>query len=96
MFIPVQVEPDVGEFASGYSLPYLSGDSPQIDYVRGLIEKIKTDEKKLKINDVDHWIPYHRIATFSFGGIEIVNTDYDDNKRLEEDKLLMDKLLKRR
>jgi len=94
MFVPVQVEPDVGELASGYSLPYLVGRSPQVDFVRGLIEKIDTEEKELKIADCDHWLPYHRVIAFSFGGIELLNTEYDDNKRWEEDKIIIDKLLR--
>lgn len=96
MFIPVQVEPDVGEIASGYSLPYLSGGSPQIDFVRGLIEKIDSEKKELKIADASHWLPYHRIMAFSFGGIELVNTEYDDDRRWKEDKKIIDRLLRRR
>jgi NADH dehydrogenase FAD-containing subunit len=93
MFIPVQVEPDVGELASGYSLPYLVGRSPQVDFVRGLIEKIDIEDKKLKVADCDHWLPYHRIVAFSFGGIELYNTEYDEGKRWEEDKRIINKLL---
>jgi len=95
MFIPVDVEPDVGEIASGYSFPYLSNGAPQIDFVRGVIENVqKENPKKIKINDSDHWIPYDRIVTFTFGGIEILNTEYDDNQRWEEDKRIIDKLLR--
>lgn len=94
MFIPVQVEPDVGEIASGYSLPYLRGKSPQVDFVRGMIEKVQKETKKIKINDSDHWIPYYRVVAFTFGGIELLNTEYDDEKRWKEDRLIVDKLLR--
>jgi len=94
MFIPVQVEPDVGEFASAYSLPYLvSENHPQIDYVRGLIEKIRSKRKELKICESDHWIPFHRVMTFSFGGIELMNTEYDETKRYQEDQETIRRLL---
>lgn len=96
MFIPVQVEPDVGELAAGYSLPYLNGGSPQIDFVRGIIEKIDSEKKELKIADTGHWIPFHRVMAFSFGGIELANTEYDDQKRWNEDKRIIDQLLRRR
>ena len=94
MFIPVQVEPDVGEIAAGYSLPYLSGRAPQIDFVRGLIEKVQKESKKIKIDGSDHWIPYYRVVAFSFGGIELLNTEYDDSARWEEDKRIIDKLIR--
>lgn len=96
MFIPVQVEPDVGELAAGYSLPYLVGKSPQIDFVRGLIEKVNTQDKKIKITDFDKWIPYHRIMAFTFGGIELTNTEYDEQRRYEEDKRIIDQLRRKR
>lgn len=94
MFIPVQVEPDAGELASGYSLPYMVGKAPQIDFVRGMIEKVNKERKEIKISDADHWIPYYRVVSFSFGGIELLNTEYDDEKRWEEDKLIIDRLLR--
>ena len=94
MFIPVQVEPDVGELASGYSLPYLNGRTPQIDFVRGMIEKVRKERKEIKINDSDHWIPYYRVVAFTFGGIELMNTEFDEDRRWEEDRKIMDKLLR--
>jgi len=96
MFIPVQVEPDVGELASGFSLPYLVGNSraPQIDFVRGMIEKVQKETKKIKIDGSDHWIPYYRVVAFTFGGIELMNTEFDEEKRWEEDKRIIDELIR--
>ena len=95
MFIPVQVEPEVGELAAGYSLPYLVDErSPQIDFVRGIIEKVNSEKKTLKIVDAGHLIPYHRVVAFTFGGIELANVDYDDEKRWKEDKIVIDQLLR--
>jgi hypothetical protein len=94
MFIPVQVEPDVGESASGFSLPYLSGKAPQIDFVRGMIEKVQKETKKIKIDGSNHWIPYYRVVAFTFGGIEILNTEFSEEKRWEEDKRIIDQLLR--
>ncbi len=93
MFIPVQVEPEVGESAVGYSLPYMKDGQPTIDYVQGLIRKINKEKKLLKLMDYKMWIPYHRIIAFTFGGIELENTEYDSDKRYNEDEKTIKRLL---
>lgn len=97
MFIPVHIEPEVGELAQGYSLPYLEkGNVPQIDYVRGIIEKTNTEKRELLINGTKKWIPFHRIISFSFGGIELENTQYDNSRRYNEDQRIIKNLLGRK
>jgi hypothetical protein len=95
MFIPIQVQPEEGEMAAGYPYPYLEvGGQPQMAYVQGLVTKVHIDEREILIQDFKKWIPFHRVAIFSFGGIELMNEDYDDAKRWEEDKTIVEKLLR--
>lgn len=96
MFIPIQVQPEVGEMAAGYPYPYLNGREPQMAYVQGLVEKVDVNKKEILVQGFKKWIPFHRVMIFSFGGIELLNEDYDDSARWEEDKNIVEKLLKRK
>jgi NADH dehydrogenase FAD-containing subunit len=95
MFFPVQVQPEVGESAAGYPYPYIQGGQPQMSYVQGLVKKVNEDKREIKIQGFKKWIPFHRIIVFTFGGIELLNEDYDDAKRWEEDRKIVESLKKK-
>lgn len=92
MFFPVQVQPEVGEAAAGFPAPYLEGREIKSAYVQGILTKVDIHKKQLKIQDFKPWIPFHRIVVFTFGGIEIVNEDYDEEARWTEDQAIINRL----
>jgi hypothetical protein len=96
MFISIDVKMEVGEFAVGYTLPYIYplDNKPIKDAVVGVIEKVKYDEELVLLNVNKRWIPFHRIKWFTFGGIELENTLYDEEKMVKEDEKIVKFLLK--
>jgi hypothetical protein len=90
----VKVEMEVGEFARGVSEPYLDSKLGQvnIDFVQGIVEKIDNSKKNVKIEKYAGLIPFHRISEFTFGGVMLINKEYDANRVIRENQEMTNKI----
>ena len=95
MFLPIKVEMQIGEMAAGYSFPYLD-DSGKIQYdrVQAFIEKVDRAGKKIKFENYTELIGFHRIESFTFGGIKLINDLFDHERLWDENKKIVGKMKK--
>ena len=78
MHIPVEIE--VGSIVKGISDIYVLKKEYTRDYVKGMVKSIDPTHQTIKIFGYKSSVPFYRIHTFTFGGIEIVNKYYNKDK----------------
>ena len=78
MFIPAEIEE--GSIVKGISDIYVLKKEYTRDYIKGMVKSIDYDHQTLKIFGYKSNVPFYRIHTFTFGGIEIVNKYYNKDK----------------
>jgi len=85
MFLPIDIKIEVGEFVTGYSMPYIDQHGMgQVDFIRGPVEEFNERLGLIKIETYPERIPMHRIEFFTFGGIQINNEEFDFDRMWEE------------
>ena len=78
MFLPIDIKIEVGEIVGGYSLPYKDQHGlTQMDFVKGLVEKIDEKNKKVKVAKYPEMLEETRIEWFTFGGVAVPNKRFN-------------------
>ena len=93
MFLPIKVQIEVGEFVEGWSYPYRTGSDVQIDSVKGFVSKVDRKKKRVWVDTYDRThLKIHRISSFSFGSIIMLNDEFDQERMWSENQKMMRKL----